>query len=66
MGEVASLDEKDVPESLMDVAALIGDAIPDRALIGGLVCASGERVVSAEEKTVDSVFDEVCWLLGGE
>lgn len=59
MGEAASLEEKDVPESLMDVAPLIGDPIPEMALTGGLVWASGENVVSAAEKAVDSVVEEV-------
>jgi hypothetical protein len=63
IGEAASL----VPtESLIEVDALMGDTWLRRALTDGLNCPSGDVVTSAEEKTVESVAEEVRWLRGGE
>ena len=58
--EEATLDENDVPESLIDVAALIGDKTPGVVVIGGPALASGEAVGSIPGRTVDSAVDVVC------
>ena len=44
---------KDIPESLIDVPAPMGDVMPAAALTGGLVCSSGEIVVSAADRSVE-------------
>jgi hypothetical protein len=66
IGEAALFDEKDAPESRIDVPELKGDATPAWALTGGLVCVSGEMEVAAEDRIADVEVEVVRWLLGGE
>ncbi len=62
----AAPDEKDVPESLRDVPALMGDKTLAVLVLEGLACASFEEVVSASDRIVDATVEVGRRLLGGE
>jgi hypothetical protein len=66
IGDWGLLDEKDIPESLMEVTPLMAETTPTLALVGGVPCVSDEEVFSTEDKMEDSVADVGRWLLGGE
>ena len=53
----AAPDEKDVPESLRDAPALLGDITPGVVVTGRLGCASGESVVSPGDRIVEAAVE---------